>query len=744
MDNKELEEKIKQLDFLASNLESQIYSLKSEINILKIKKEQLMREQSEQANDINNVSNPAYRQARYSSGQYNVNNNNLNQNVNLTTNQTPTMNQALSLNQNPSLNQNQNLNQNPGLNQNVYGYGNPINVVNSGKSKDFEDWFGKNMMSVIASVLIFISIIIFSTVFYPNLTDEIKVASMFIFSFGLEAFGYFGVKKNNKDGFKLAIMACGVGCIFVSLLVTRIHFEMITDGILLVGVLLWAIVVMYLSRYANTLFVVIGQIGVFITISVGVNRIIELSDELTDGNIIYALVIMFILGQIILFFAGKTIKYSVLVNYIGASLGSIILFFNFNGFELALLKAFESKQQLVDLLLLIGIVALLAFIMINNKDELVNINSIFVCINSVELILFILGLMPNDIDVLVVCLIIAICITGLLMIYTYRYNKHKSVYSVVVVLLCVESIVALGIINELWSLALISLCILLYAYKGFVRDDKTFQWITVWSPFAYCINMGSYPGTTLLFVIIICFAVPYFMYKYKKTYRQIYKIILYVEFLYFFAVLFEIFGKKVDITRVYLSLIKYIIVSVASVFAMKTDYAKSFIDGSDETGFRNTAFAINAIIMFSGLTHILRYNDNPLVHIMYVLVVLTLYSVNSVSLFYEYESRWVHAYVGFKYTVLLMVILSSFNAPDIVISLACILFASLCIIFGFKIYKKGLRIYGLWLSMIFVFKLILVDLAIDDAISKAVGFLAAGLICFAISALYNYAKDKIG
>ena len=60
------------------------------------------------------------------------------------------------------------------------------------------------------------------------------------------------------------------------------------------------------------------------------------------------------------------------------------------------------------------------------------------------------------------------------------------------------------------------------------------------------------------------------------------------------------------------------------------------------------------------------------------------------------------------------------------------------------IYKKGLRIYGLWLSMIFVFKLILIDMSYDEPIAKALGFMVAGIICFAISALYNYAEGKIG
>ena len=744
MDNRELEERIRQLDYVASNLESQVYSLKAEIKKLNDEKEKLL-----QGNNISQQNvKPQNNKTVYGKPDYNV------QEANRSVIDQPVVSQPIASQQeyNQARFSNGQYGEVNNQQQDGYSYGSSINIVHSGKEKDFEHWFGKNMMSIIASVLIFISIIIFSTIFYPSLTDEIKVLAMFLFSFGLTGFGYLGVKKNNKDGFKIAVMACGLGCIFVSLLVTRIYFEMLDDGMVLIAAVIWAAAVCFLSKYSNTLFITIGQIGVFITIIVATQSLIDKIYEYRraglgkpDGNVIYAVIIAFILAEVMLYYSGKRNQNSVLVNHIGLLVGIFILFANFNTSELAKFSMLGGKEE-YTLLLLIGVcIAALVYILVNNDKEIAGVNSIFAGLFSFAMGVFMLIFLENNLDGSEgCCLIVAAVIFALLMVYSYRYEKDTLTYRIAVTWLAVEVLFLIGAENEMWTMFVALLALLVFAYMGFVKNDRAYQWITVWSPFAYFLNMKSFPGTSLLIIIIISVAVPYLMYEFKSTYRQIYKTILYVEFLFFFAVLFEAVGKEFDIAREYLSLIKYIIVSVASVFAMKTDYAKSLIDGSDESDFKIVTYTINGIIMISGLSHIIRYNTNVYVHIMYIIVVLTLYSVNTVSLFDDYENGLIHAYVGFKYTVLFIVIFESFSAPNIVISIFCVLFASVCVVFGFMIYKKGLRIYGLWLSMIFVFKLILIDMSYDEPIAKALGFMAAGIICFAISALYNYAEGKIG
>jgi len=503
-------------------------------------------------------------------------------------------------------------------------------------------------------LLIFISIIIFSTVFYPNLTDEIKVLAMFIFSIGISVFGYLGVRKNAKDTFKIAVMACGIGCIFVSLLVTRIYFEMLSDSALLILVLLWAALVCYLSKFSNALFIIIGQIGIIVTLLTSITNLkLKYSDinikydQLLEGNVIYALFIAFILGEIMMYFSGKKNKTSVLANHTGLAWGVFLLFINFNRLSLKYFNMIGSEYEITSLIDIIVIICALVYIMRNKDESLYDINSIFVSIFGFILSICILSFVSyntNSRENQTGCIICSIILLALLMIYAFNYTKDRTTHRITVLFLSIILLFDIGVVNEMWTIALTFIFILAFEYMGFARKDKAFQWMAVWSPFAYVLNMESYPGLTLLFIMLITFTIPYLMYRFKQkhTYSTFYKIVLYIEFLFFFAILFEAFGKKIEISREYLSLIKYIIVSLASVFAMKTDYSKSFIDGSEEMDFKVTTYIINGIIMISGLTHIMRYNYNPMVHFMYILVVLTLYSVNSVPLFDEYESRLVH------------------------------------------------------------------------------------------------------
>lgn len=83
-----------------------------------------------------------------------------------------------------------------------------------------------------------------------------------------------------------------------------------------------------------------------------------------------------------------------------------------------------------------------------------------------------------------------------------------------------------------------------------------------------------------------------------------------------------------------------------------------------------------------------------------------------------------------------------FDAPSVVISVGCFVLAIISIVAGFGIQVKSLRIYGLVLSMVSVFKLLLIDIAYGGLLQLAAGFFVSGLLCFAISMIYNMIDKK--
>ena len=99
--------------------------------------------------------------------------------------------------------------------------------------------------------------------------------------------------------------------------------------------------------------------------------------------------------------------------------------------------------------------------------------------------------------------------------------------------------------------------------------------------------------------------------------------------------------------------------------------------------------------------------------------------------------------MGIKYTALLLTVLVSYDAAKVLVSVCFFAFAVICIVFGFRIQCKSIRIYGLVLSMLCVFRLTLVDVAFGGLLQLAGGFFVSGILCFAISRIYNSIDKKV-
>jgi uncharacterized membrane protein len=89
-----------------------------------------------------------------------------------------------------------------------------------------------------------------------------------------------------------------------------------------------------------------------------------------------------------------------------------------------------------------------------------------------------------------------------------------------------------------------------------------------------------------------------------------------------------------------------------------------------------------------------------------------------------------------KFTWTLWIILGRFSAVSYLISLAGIVLAIAFIVAGFRFNYKGLRLYGLVLTMVCVIKLLFWDIVFDNAFYRPISFLVAGILLFLISYIY--------
>ena len=117
-----------------------------------------------------------------------------------------------------------------------------------------------------------------------------------------------------------------------------------------------------------------------------------------------------------------------------------------------------------------------------------------------------------------------------------------------------------------------------------------------------------------------------------------------------------------------------------------------------------------------------------------MLAVSNLKRVNGLMKYWP--EHWVSIYNGGKFTWTLIVILHRFSAVSYLVSLAGILLAIAFIVAGFRFKFKGMRLYGLVLTMLCVAKLLFFDIVFDNAFYRPVSFLVAGILLFLISYIY--------
>jgi apolipoprotein N-acyltransferase len=144
---------------------------------------------------------------------------------------------------------------------------------------------------------------------------------------------------------------------------------------------------------------------------------------------------------------------------------------------------------------------------------------------------------------------------------------------------------------------------------------------------------------------------------------------------------------------------------------------------------------INALLMLLTMFFISRA-DQEILHLCLILLSIALFLVNTVRLL-EKKRLIFGIYVGVKFTILLWVILSSYQMPSMASSIGGLMLAAVGIALGFYKNYRSLRIYGLVLSMFSVVKLLLIDISYTNPLGRAAGFFVCGLLCFAISVLYN-------
>ena len=610
--------------------------------------------------------------------------------------------------------------------------------VISGNEGSMESKLGKKIMSILASILIFFSLVLFGKLIQPRLTPEIRTVLMYVVCFALSGVGLWRMSKP-ESRYKIlftAVAGCGVGGLYLSGLVARFLLETFTDWSLLISDAIWIVAVLALVKYKQGIFTYICYIGIFIATCLACinwyTNIIGLVVYVASVSALFAISYSrsykddwwFMLQHpvvcILMSFAyqDNLLYLCILYALIFLPLIAQLRYYEFNkdNFALALMSVCASFGGMFAITLLM--------------DEKA-------CPEGTYEALFV---WPNA--------LLALTAAGM----AYFMSKHRETEKKVFFYL--PFCIALAVVYQLDISTIYSgyvgnaFIFAILLILGVLWKDILLRYAGYFFMLAYVVQQPSELGFWSVATVFMCGWVGMVAWL-RNNYVITEKFFLTGLFLALFADMCTEIPMD--------SSIFYIIVGAICFAINQPFFYTDRITGKLEESSRLVGYCATETAVALGLWFIHASHSPMKFHneftgtetfalIAIVLITLALACLNVKSLYAKYGEEFekpLSIFVCLKFTMLILCILLRAHALSFVISLAGIVFAIVFIVIGFYKRLKGFRLYGLVLCLVCIAKLLLVDVEYDSSVMRPVGYLAAGLLCYLISWIYTRLENRI-
>ncbi len=590
--------------------------------------------------------------------------------------------------------------------------------------KDLEKTVGKSLMGIVASVLIFISIVLFANLILPYFNDFAKMTCMYLVSFGFLAIGLAKMNKDAHNKFYVALTGCGVGAIYISLLMSNMYFEIITDIPLFVLIAIWAVGVCFLAKHRNKVFHIIGRIGVTISVIVGCVGSVNADGA---GKFI-VLIIFYLVAAGVFYVTHYEQEYADnLISHIFGTIDMIVF---------AMFVSLMDDYMVPTIMLIVIATAYIGVALYGSVKRSSIVFGICVSIKTFIVIALIYNLGLSDLMQGIIGFLLSMAVMIAVDFKECKDTLGKHILTCVMVWL---AFCALDMNNCREFLVVPLLTVPLLGY-GFWRSNEVMKFAGI---IVFAIDEMTKVSTEgYLFLVVLVFALGFLLiYRNREQYNKYFKWFLHIMATLMLMGAVEDFVHFLTEDWDVAQIVSFLAVVLFNVGMFKSSFGTNLATGEREKGIVYNI--INAICMLVGLVFIGYHNDMGIWHMLIIVATLAAFMVNAKNILDKRDNMIAGIYVGIKFLVLMVVILESFESANYVVSIACFVMAIVSIVIGFVGEYKSLRIFGLVLSMISTFKLIMVDISYADSLGNALSFFASGVLCFVISLIYNYIDGKM-
>ena len=646
---------------------------------------------------------------------------------------------------------------------------------NPRKTTDYEKFIGKNLFGIAASVLIFIGLIFFGVLIYENINDAIKVTLMYAVSLIITGLGLFLFRKKNNV-FTKSLIGCGVGCVFISILTTHVHFKMFDDITAFSLLLVWLVGVLFLSKKLNSLILnIIAHIGMIISICFAYS--LGLSDDRLAMLLIYQFtsVLTVVLGNMLFF--KKMFRFGLFVSMGLTIIATLFMIGRFCPPLWSISVPFDTNLP--------TFVVLIAFVLQ------------FVCVSFLSHVLSVStgNLKNKDVKAGIhvankLMWTISFALTALYAVHRIvsfqtSYAVHDS--ALITALICLGVLLIHGVITVLMSLKLNFDPLLETISITMLSVNATIVLLVLWlQKFIIPAGMPNIPW----FILIAGALLALKRLTKNKAYTMAANILLGLDLLFMLANGYGELQRSGTLALPLGYMLLYPALLLAQWVFQNDETKRRFLPALKILSFLSVEFSVISIftmaniadnfkIMWLTLTvlvfvlSLVKYDSTPLTAAVLKAnaaalllidagmiafsrqetfsssLLLILLSCFAFALIFIRVNRVLDKsnstadglYFGIGLSVLaLATIHGNTNLFDqtYLLSLICMLSALVCVIIGLFGRNKALRLYGLSLTMACVLKLMTFDVAGLETLFRVLSLIGGGVICFAISAIYNY------
>ena len=588
----------------------------------------------------------------------------------------------------------------------------------NGKSFDIEKFIGKSWMGIMASVLIFISIIMFAVVLLPFMSDTVKMCIMYAVSI---AFIVGGLVLHRKCGnlYYMILSACGMGALYISMLLSNIYFKAIGDIPLYLFILIWAAGIAIVAKNSIRTFNIIGNIGIVFSVFLGTQKCIDYED-----------VIKFIV--LLLFFIVSEIVYSVLnqkflvSNSISNIAGIIVCTVGY--------VCIDISNLFIVFVLIATCAVQLVYLSLRKIRPYFIFNTIYKWLIYLLFNFYIFSGTCGDAVVFEILIYVLSFISIFFVnLYYMKFALVDKFYSKLVIeIIDIITITCIIMTADYPGYIFIFLVPLVFMVIGILRKDEKYL-IAATATLAISIFKNNMAVIGILILVCSGLLIVYYQRIKSRTsdiIRACNSIIIRITVVQLLLRFFDYVNFNEDICGT-------IVIFAIVILDMLFKYRLS--NGRQDKAVVYTAYASNVvcgIVIMAMLTV-----QEGITYYLTLLLGCAVF-MNNVARFIKSNQMWKQLYAMIKITLYIIVVFETLQSATILLSVFLFVAAIIWVSIGFEINAKTVRLYGLVTAILSIVKLFLLDLQYNSSLTRAIGFFVCGILAFLISFIYNQFEKK--